>query len=343
MNTKYTFLGVISLVVLLLAGGIVVTQQLSTPARGETHLIPTPVGGEAHATPIVRPTPIPLRDPDMPRPAQMGAIQPAAVEDIPQQRQRLAQDRYTVRRDETYTKLFVVDTSTGQEIRLGTDVGYAFLNAFTDDYVIWGYQCSRCVEDAELTTGVYAYDIANGTNITIVPGVGNADPVVDGEWVVYREQESLSAHHLGTGETIQITTELDLPLRAFANRGLAADAEQFYAIGGTAVTWIDNNIYTFDLVNHTTRQLDLPDEAIEWAYHIDTSDTVVTWGNNEGVWGYDLVTDGLFPISMVPPGWEQLKLSHWTIISVEGDNLYWILEVNDEPYGFTAPIVRNEE
>lgn len=343
MNTKYTFLSVISLVVLLLAGGIVVTQQLSTPARGETHLIPTPVGGEAHATPIVRPTPIPLRDPDMPRPAQMGAIQPVAVEDIPQQSQRLAQDRYTVRRDETYTKLFVVDTSTGQEIRLGTDEGYAFLNAFTDDYVIWGYQCARCVEDAELTTGVYAYDIANGTNITIVPGVGNADPVVDGEWVVYREQESLSAHHLGTGETVLITSELDLPLRELADRGLTPDAEQFYAIGGTTVTWIDNNIYTFDLVDHTTRELDLPGAATSEARYVDASETIIIWKSGKGWWGYDLVTEGLFPISMMPPGWEQLKLSRWTRLMVEEDNLYWILEVNDEPYGFTAPIVRNEE
>jgi hypothetical protein len=362
MRATYTLLGIIGLGALLLIGGILLTQNPLTAAE-EAQLIPTPIGGQAHPTPVVTTTPIPLRSADVPRAASMGAIQSVNVADVRAPSFYLMRNRFIVQRfgkadttllfrnstthhdirfDQLQPTLVLTDTMTNQEIRLGSDTGYAFLNGLTDDYVIWGYQCSRCDADDAFATGVSAYHLESGTNRTIVPDVGNINPVVDGNWVVFWVDETLSAQHLATAETIELATSFALPLEAFTRRGLTPVPEHFYAIEGTTVAWIDDDIHVFDLAQRTVVRLDLPGQATDQMYQLDVSENVVIWNSTAGWWGYDLVTETLFPISIMPPGWEQLKVAGWTVVTIQEEHLYWQIGVNEAFYGFTAPIVRNE-
>jgi hypothetical protein len=344
MRATYTLLGIIGLGALLLIGGILLTQNPLTAAE-EAQLIPTPIGGQAHPTPVVTATPIPLRAADVPRAASMGAIQSVNVADVPAPSYQLASERYSVQRKEDdvpYTKVYLVDTTAGDEIPFGDEQGYTHIATISDNYVIWGYQCSRCDADDAFATGVSAYHLESGTNRTIVPDVGNINPVVDGNWVVFWVDETLSAQHLATAETIELATSFALPLEAFTQRGLTPVPEHFYAIEGTTVAWIDDDIHIFDLAQRTVVRLDLPGQATDQMYQLDVSENVVIWNSTAGWWGYDLVTETLFPISIMPPGWEQLKVAGWTVVTIQEEHLYWQIGVNEAFYGFTAPIVRNE-
>ncbi|NJO84057.1 MAG: hypothetical protein HC828_15555 [Blastochloris sp.] len=180
---------------LLLIASILANQMSPTVAQHEAQLIPTPVGGQAHPTPIIFPTSSSLRASTIPRDAWMGTIELAEGQVSPQ-RQHLTHGRYVIRQDETYTKLFLVDTTTNQEIRLGTDQGYAFFNTITDDYVIWGYECVSCTPSDTLTTGVYVYDTVQDTTRSIVQGISAVSPKIAGNHIVYLLSGTLFVYHL---------------------------------------------------------------------------------------------------------------------------------------------------
>lgn len=342
MRTKYTVFGLVSLGVLLLIGVILANQMSPTVAQHETQRIPTPVGGQAHPTPIIFPTSGPLRTSAIPRDAWRGTIELAEGQ-VAAQRQHLTNGRYVIRQDETYTRLFLVDTTTGQELRLGTDQGYAFFNTLTSDYVIWGYQCVACEPGDTLTTGVYIYDMAQGTTRSIVQGVSAVSPKIAGDHIVYLLSGTLFVYHLETEETIEVTRTFDSPTGDNEILCCNTSPKQFYAISDTSVVWLTNGLHIFDLTTSTIASPNLPETVTQHAYDISASDTVVIWFTSEGWWGYDLPTETLFPISIVPPGWEQLQIQELSSVAIEGNTLIWSVHVNDQEYTFTAPVVRNEQ
>lgn len=372
MNTNYAVVGLLGLVVVLI--GCTPVAQHSPSATQETVIeeqeaetqlaIPTPEGGEEHLPPFATPIPIPLRALGQARPAERGPIEVGEVTGGILRSDRIASDRYAIQTDasggdgaivpirntvtqhdiyydELRATLMVTDTNSGQGTRLGSDKGYVYLTVVTDEHILWAHECLSCDESDVFSHATYAYHLTNGTNQTVVPGAIALSARADGEWALYW-LGSLFAYELDTGKAVEIAAEVELgvTVEEYIDEGLNSPPEAFYAIGGSTVAWIDNDISVFDLEEQATMQLDLPVEAGEWAHLIDTSDTVVVWKNKEGWWGYDLVTDGLFPISMRPPGWEQLITEGWTDVTVEGDELQQMVKVNGQWHELTAPVVR---
>jgi len=150
-------------------------------------------------------------------------------------------------------------------------------------------------------------------------------------------------YHLETEETIEVTRTFDSPTGDNEILCCNTSPKQFYAISDTSVVWLTNGLHIFDLTTRTIASPNLPETVIQHAYNINASDTVVIWFTSEGWWGYDLPTETLFPISIVPPGWEQLQIQELSSVAIEGDTLIWSVYVNDQEYTFTAPVVRSEQ
>jgi hypothetical protein len=242
-------------------------------------------------------------------------------------------------------KLFVLDNETGKEVRLGEDYGDAFFEEMTDQYVIWRYQRYGHPEGVRLSTGLYAYVLATGEQLVIAqdpeqPGF----PEIDDQWVIYvailgaRDYfVDLHAYNLETGKDLLVGSGVPYN-RPFDHR----PSSNYYAINGDKIVWIavDTNgpsIFVYDLTAQTTQLLDLVG-TIAPVDPMISEDIVIWW---DYVWtGYDLQTEATFTFSLTPPGWENISWSTARPLRLVNEQLYWALEVNDEAYHFTAPIIR---
>jgi hypothetical protein len=273
--------------------------------------------------------------------------------------------RYTVREDippwEPVTsadqyippkKLFVRDSATDQEIRLGDDRGDALLKATTEQYVVWRYQWDGISETIGLETGLYAYTLATGEEIVIAqePERRPGDPVIDGDWVLYidvgstenRYHVNLYAHNLVSGEDFLIGQNILYNVR-FNNR----PSSDYYDVEDGKAVWVDvklapdsmHVIRVCDLETRVTRTLNVPNTQAPSSPSI-SGDIVVWW---DRFWrGYDLSQDELFTIPIVPPGWDNVPVRLRRLVTVRDDQLYWALEVDGQVYRLTAPIVRSQ-
>lgn len=239
-------------------------------------------------------------------------------------------------------KLFVRDEETGQEVRLGDDAGHAILEAVTEQYVLWRYRWNGRGETTR-KTGLYIYVLQTGEEIIVaqVPAYP-VDPRINGQWVVYTDAQGnsiyfarLCAFNVATGEGLLLTEEIPY------NRA----GRNYYAISDDKiawVAWVDGNwaVNIYDLTTRTSRTLDVPEVQLLTGDVSISGDIVVWW---DRYWhGYDLKQDALFTITIIPPGWENLDVRLARPVTVQDDRLYWALEVNDEVYHFTAPIIRGQ-
>jgi hypothetical protein len=235
-------------------------------------------------------------------------------------------------------RLFVRNTKTGDDVRLGDDEGDATFHAMTDQYVIWHYGRYTHDEKANPKTGLYAYVLATGEQIPIGGG-GHAE--ANGHWVIYMSNEGvkdhagLRAHNLVTGEDFRLTSAL-AEFRGYLMRDL-------YAVNENKIAWVDVDPVTNELAiavsdpdTQTRRKLDIP--PLTQPLYISVSNEFVTW--RDGFWkGYSLKQNVLFTIPIIPPGWESmLNYQAWPV-TVQGNRLYWSFKVDDEFYYFTAPIL----
>ena len=136
MNRKHLIILVFALAIVSLTPGCAPPQAVESPAS------PSPdLGGPSPASPTLtvrRSSP----------PATGVEVEVGDISEIPP----LPPRRYTARVDSNYdrvttmgSKLFLVDTVTGNEIRLGSDEGSTGLEAITDRYAVWYWKCgSSC-------------------------------------------------------------------------------------------------------------------------------------------------------------------------------------------------------
>jgi hypothetical protein len=233
--------------------------------------------------------------------------------------------------------LFVRDAKTQREIRLGDDTGDALLEALSDQYVIWTYHYYGQDKNLPLKTGLYAYDLESGNQVAIALGPdfqGYAE--IDGQWVIYMHLQDerkffgeLRTHNLLTGEDFLVANNV-------AYRGFGND---YAAIGGDKIAWVEGEIRVYDLTNRTARTLNVPE--VVSPVNLSISGDIVVWWDQLWV-GYDLEQDILFEIPLIPPGWEKIQTSIADVVTVKKGQLYWALKVNDQVHRFTAPVIRGK-
>lgn len=267
----------------------------------------------------------------------------------------IASPRYSIRnenKNEGNTLrflLFVRDSQTGQEIRLGSENGQALFGAMNETYVIWKQECDKC---ASLKTGLYAYSIKTNTNILLSDRmVSRGFPKIDGELIIYSSPQKTSdsyfgkgelhAHNLITGEDILVGDDLVYPYAPLIGSPNPSD---YYAVHGDSITWIatDNTshnwvLHVYDLKHHAIKTLNVP-EILNPVFKLNVYDNFVVWWS--GFWqGYDLKRDAYFTIPVIPSGWENLPVGQNGLVTAEGNTLHWSLELDGETHYFTAPIV----
>ncbi len=236
--------------------------------------------------------------------------------------------------------LFVHDSETGQEVRLGDDAGDALFQVMTNQYIIWRYQWDGKSETAR-KTGMYAYVLETGDEIVIAQDTTYPlYPEVVGPWVVYTDAynnnvyfANARVHNLVTGEDFLLEDRIPYYGRP---------SSDYYAISSNKVAWMDGGwtIHTYDLETHEIRTLNILDGQSS-AGNVSISGDIVVWWDR--FWhGYDLQQDTLFTIPTIPPGWENVPTQPAEPVTVRDGQLYWALSVNGAVYHFTAPIVNNQ-
>jgi len=343
-----------SIVVCMIVSGVVLTGCASArSAAQDAHLIPTPEGAIS-VPPCDEPTWV-VGEQEvcgfLVTPLPSEKVHVGAITEFVPPAESQQQPRYTIREDippwEPVTepgqvtpvkKLFVQDTVTGQEIRLGDDAGHASFQTMTSEYVIWRYQWDGRSETTR-ETGLYAYVLATDEEVIIAkePDIAPWDPEIDAQWVLYTDAKNnsvyfakLRVHNLATGEDLLLGE--DVPY-------YGQPSSDYYAISGDKIAYVDGwVVHVYDLTSRVMRVLSVPNTTSP-AY-VSISGDIVVWGDK--FWrGYDLQQDALFTIPTIPPGWENVPTQPAETVTVRDDRLYWALSVNDEVYRFTAPVIRN--
>lgn len=340
---------------------------LAQPATGESHLVPTPVGAaiiptlptSTQPTSTPNPTTRAVNDLRTPLPNARVRIGPVS---IATGTPTTAPVTYTIRTAEIngLTHLYVRNTQTNEELRLGNDQGSAIFKAINARYVIWLFACHGCrtAADGPLQSGLYAYNLTTRTQTAIAlyyerGPVGSVKLSTD--WVAYHDSDDglkgrLFAYHIPTRTEVLIEDELWLSVGG--RHAYAAMPHDLFAIANHTVAWAQSGIHLYDLTTGTTRTLPLPELLAPttaryptlWTPNsLSTSDTVVVWASMSRWWGYDFVVNELFAISTIPPGWERVANAQAWNMQLIGDQLVWPIRVtladgSSPNYIFTAPV-----
>ena len=248
--------------------------------------------------------------------------------------------------------LRVHDSQTGSEFRLGDERGGALFVVLNDQYLIWmGYHlCEGCTESM---FGLYAHSFDTNTELLIsdkIGGHGYAE--IDGPWVIYidiqdplQTASNLYAHNLETGEDFLVATNAVYPYGGSMYG--SPKPSDYYLIQDDKIAWVAQaplagksypwEMQVYDLTSHITTTLNIP-EGLSMPQHWNIFGDMVIWQSD--FWqGYDLKRDAYFTIPIVPTGWENLPVIPRDLVTAEGNNLHWSLELDGETYSFTAPIV----
>jgi hypothetical protein len=234
--------------------------------------------------------------------------------------------RYTYRNEfpEDRSKvlpLYVIDTQTGQETRLGDDSDAAFFSVMDDQNLIWHF------------AGFRRYNLRTGQN-TLISEIGNPGihPQLSGDWLAFGRYNgggskvaTLYAANLATQEVITLTQTL--PARD-------ASVSGYFGISDHLAAWYEarNTIVIYDLAarSEITRLTDINvvfNEQYLDVYDLSPGETVVTWSRN---YGYDLVTRSYFRIERVkPPDWDNQPIANMRRIQERDRILSWTFELED--------------
>ncbi len=363
MNKKSSLVCVVIACVFLIVGsallvgcGASTTQpQIPTPVGAATwpsDLRPTPT--RADGKPVITPMPnIKIR---------IGAVSEVSLGDMPssysalyheQNKQGMdvlvahdSQSRYFARNEReslnSVQELYLRDSQTGQEVRLGDDKGDALFGTMTDQYLIWRFQCYRCDEQPGITTGLYAYVLATGEEIVITQGPTKIQwyPKAENQWVLYIDAPN-GTRYFADLHVYNLETKED-KLVSHDTLFERLPDKDFYAVNNNRVVWVQRDtttsdqwiVYVYDLNSGSRRSFIVP---------YSTPPSSISFSGDFIVWpgsGYDLKQDVLFSISTNVPGWENIRTDWSGYLTVKDDKLYWMVSVNKEIHYFTAPIVR---
>ena len=333
MNRKHLIILVFALAIVSLTPGCAPPQAVESPAT------PLPdLGGPSPASPTLtvrRSSP----------PATGVEVEVGDISEIPP----LPPRRYTARVDSNYdrvttmgSKLFLVDTVTGNEIRLGSDEGSTGLEAITDRYAVWDWKCgSSCSPPG----GRYVYDLVTGEQIALEQmGIIR----MSGDWVVASSFEGVEGYvgvralNLVTKEEIVLTRTQPLS-RKYVFWTYIND------INEDMIAWVNYDLETqqiaigvYDLINRSSRLLDIPDLLADGptVRYLSVSRAEVIWLS--ATWkGYDLHYNVRYAISsLMPSDWQLTPYDRVGPLRVHGDYLYWWIDIaGGERHNFRAPIV----
>ncbi|MFN8488730.1 MAG: hypothetical protein U0350_14105 [Caldilineaceae bacterium] len=267
-----------------------------------------------------------------------------------------AADRYKTRNEFPADRsqplpLYLVDTTTGQEIRLGDDSGEAlYEQARNERYLLWWFGCRpKC---PTWRNGLHAYVFATGEDRFVAADAGGSRPKLYSDWVAYPtfyggpKQAKLTLVNLATQEIITFTTEVfdrlgDSDHLAIGER-LAAWVTAPHAQSSTEITPATLRIY--DLAAHpiTTLVLDQPSTPMlttDSMYSLAANETVVTWGRE---YGYDVVTGSFFTFTLTTRPWTAWGGEVVYISPVEEKDrmLHWYIQTKDATkYYLQAPLI----
>jgi hypothetical protein len=252
--------------------------------------------------------------------------------------------RYSVE-DETingkpshWRALYLIDSVTGNRVRLGDNNGSASYGLLSDDYMLWFFLCDSCPSE-----GLHAYSLRTGEDVLVAEDayalLGSVK--IAGNWVVYvtspdsqLRTAQLHAYNLQTGMALLVTNNVHYRAPEIAN---------YFTINENKVAWaaVDLTIFkqsvnVYDLQTQTAQTL-VVEEKSDPRY-LSVSRSVVVWW--DGFWrGYDLTHDALFTIPVVPPGWNVDSIRGAGPVTVRGRQIFWVLDVNGQARHFTASVV----
>ena len=212
--------------------------------------------------------------------------------------------RYTYRNEfpanrAQWQTLYLMDTQTGQETRLGDDSYGAVFGVMNDEYLVWYFK------------GTHAYRLATGEDTLLSLAMSPAiHPQIAGDWVAFGQfhydemkTATLYAGNVQTHEIITLTQDLN-----------ARDAyvNEYFGIGSRLAAWYDAvygkpvGLVIYDLATHTqlvklTTFGSAFSDPYRVIYDVAAGETIITWN---GGYGYDLVTGSYFRIPhFEPPDW----------------------------------------
>lgn len=234
--------------------------------------------------------------------------------------------RYTYRNDfpADRTKrlpLYLVDTVTGDETRLGDDSAAAVFGVMDDQHLVWYF------------AGTHLYNLATGQDMVLSTlNSPSIHPQLSSDWLAFgnyngggSQEATLYAANIETQEVITLTW--NLPAGNDRIRG-------YFGISDELAAWYEalNTIVVYDL---TTRQEITRLTHINAVFnetYLDVSglspgETVVTWSRG---YGYDLVTRSYFRLGrLTPPDWDKARV--WDISRIQERDriLSWTFYMRD--------------
>ncbi len=234
--------------------------------------------------------------------------------------------RYTYRNErlEDRTKwrpLYLIDTQTGQETRLGDDSHAAIFGTMNEEYLLWFFD-----------GGLHAYHLATGTDQFIAElGAPLSIPQIAEEWAIFGEQTgdiggTLYAANLETQEVITLT-------QRFGTQG-DGGLNAYFGISPYLAAWFEppKTIVVYDLqTRYEVARLSDMEQAFNrdyiTIYQVAAGESIVAWSRS---FGYDLVTQSYFRINrIVPPDWVDAPLVDMSRIQEENRILTWYFDMQD--------------
>lgn len=252
---------------------------------------------------------------------------PQVVVGTPEFYNRPINNRYTYRneRPQDRTKLrtlYLIDTQTGQETRMGDDSHAALFGTLNETHLLWFFD-----------NGLYAYQLATNENRLVAKPVSySLHPQIVDDWVAFGKSNgggtrlaTLSVANLHTQEIITLT-------KILSDRDAAVNG--YFGISSRLAAWYEplNTIVVYDLNAHTelarlTNVNAVFDEQYLDVYDLTPGETVVTWSRN---YGYDLVTRSYFRIERSkPPTWDKQPIFDTEPIREQGRMLFWTYHMQD--------------
>ncbi len=219
--------------------------------------------------------------------------------------------------------LYLIDTETGVETRLGDDSRAAVFGTMNDEYLLWFL----------FDDGLHAYHLATSEDKLIAERVSSSlHPQIADDWVIFGKfngnggtQATLYTANLRTGEQITLTQKLS------ASAGIIN--EQF-GISPYLAAWKESyqTIVIYDL---STRREIIRLTDIEAVFNkqyltifdLSPGETVVTWSST---YGYDLVTQSYFRTKgKKPADWGEGLIHDASRIQEKNRVLTWTYTMKD--------------
>lgn len=298
-------------------------------------LLPTQADGSPNSSGSIFATPSPLEK------VEVASISEVTPESMPIPRYSV-ESGPIVGGPEHWRAMYIVDSVTGNKVRLGNDSGTAVYGAMSDEYFLWFFLCDQC---QDVKSGLHAYSLKSGENKLIADNAYSTfgSVKIAGNWVTYisvtgKYTADLYAHNVATGEVLLVASDV------LHSSPFHAGNSIFSVVNEGKVAWVAIDLESqkaklkvHDLATQITQDLEISTQYLPLLRDLSVSDQIVVW-RNEAWWGYDLIQRALFTVPVVPPGWDVSMIKSVGPITAKGAQLFWSLESDEKTYYFTATV-----